>query len=156
MLGGKDAQPVQHFLIVGRRPQKHAKAFFQIGTRGHFRKDRRIKQTVENMRISRDDFSKPGCGAHDHHEKVQEAGIGLQQAEKLDARRQAFQKAIETQQCLVGTFCLGKSLEQGWRKFGQTLTRFGRLGRAITPEVPCTDHAAYIARTAYPDRPHRR
>ena len=146
LLRAEDAQPVEHLLVFGRAVDERRKPGRQVGAIRQFREQRRVEQPVENMRPARDDAGQPGRGAHDGGKQLQQAGIGLQQREKLDAGRQAGEELVEAHQRLVGLACLAESLQQGRRQFGQPFARLGRLGGAVAAEMPAAYDPANVAR----------
>ena len=72
----------------------------------------RLDQRVEDMGALDDGLGQPRGGAQDRGEQVEQAGIGTEQREELDAGRQPGEEAVEGGEGGVGILGPGERLEQ--------------------------------------------
>ena len=136
LFGGKDPQPRQNVLVAVRLRQEAGQPLLHHRALGHLVEEGRVEQRVEDMRARRDGLAQRRGRGDDQRQKVEDARVGGDQREELDARRQPRQKRVEGGDRPVRVLGVGKGRQQHRQARGQTLARRLRPRRAIAAEAP--------------------
>ena len=156
LLLAEDAGAVEHVLEAARLGQRFAQPLTQQRGVRQRAEEGRVEQRVHHMGAAHDGFGQARRRGQHRHQQVEQAGIGLQQREKLDAGRHAAEEAVEGGEGGIGALAARQGLQENRHELGQPFAGAGRARGGVASEMPAAHRAADFRRVAIAERRERR
>ena len=104
----------------------------------------RIEHGIEYAAAAAQNARQPRRGAHDVGDEPQQLGVGAQQREQLNARRQLGQETVEARKRGAGRGRVGQRLDQQGLHLRQALARLGAAHGGVAAVMPAAHRRDHL------------